>query len=337
MPEVSFPGSRGSRGFLRAAFPRFVTQRGGAIDRQEGMTLPRQVLPSTTYLVTRRCIGRRFLLRPDPSLNNAFLYCLARAADKYGIMVHAVCAMSNHYHLVVTDPVGVLPDCMAWFNRQLAMCVKRLRSWDEVVWEPNKTYSAVVLVGAKEALDKIVYTVLNPVSAVLVPEPARWPGILSTFSLLCAGEMKAKRPPVWFRKSAPEEVSLLLRPPPATPDQGAYRGALKALLESRQRRLRVELARQGKRFVGHRSICATPARAAPQTRKPEFGMNPTFSALTRSAWQAASESLRAFRRAYRTAYEAWRSGVPGIEFPPGTWWLARFAGVSVATAIGKSS
>ena len=29
------------------------------------MSLPRQVLPDKTYLLTHRCIGRRFLMRPD--------------------------------------------------------------------------------------------------------------------------------------------------------------------------------------------------------------------------------------------------------------------------------
>ena len=33
------------------------------------MSLPRQVLPGKTYLLTCRCIGRRFLLRPDTHLN----------------------------------------------------------------------------------------------------------------------------------------------------------------------------------------------------------------------------------------------------------------------------
>ena len=67
------------------------------------MSLPRRVLPNTTYLVTRRCLGRRFLLRPDDALNNLFIYCLGLAANKHGIEVHAVGAMSNHYHLVLTD------------------------------------------------------------------------------------------------------------------------------------------------------------------------------------------------------------------------------------------
>jgi len=62
------------------------------------MSLPRRVVPNTTYLVTRRCMGRRFLLRPDAALNQLFLYCLALGAQKYGIAVHGVSVMSNHYH-----------------------------------------------------------------------------------------------------------------------------------------------------------------------------------------------------------------------------------------------
>ncbi|HSN82506.1 MAG TPA: transposase, partial [Polyangiales bacterium] len=61
-----------------------------AVTEKEGMTLPRRVLPNTTYLVTRRCMGRRFLLRPDALLNQVFVYCLARAAEKHGVEVHAL-------------------------------------------------------------------------------------------------------------------------------------------------------------------------------------------------------------------------------------------------------
>ena len=70
------------------------------------------MLQGTTYLVTRRCLGRRFLLRPDRALNELIGYCLARAAKAHGIELHAVTVMSNHYHLVLTDPRGVLPDFM---------------------------------------------------------------------------------------------------------------------------------------------------------------------------------------------------------------------------------
>ena len=162
------------------------------------MTLPRRVLPNTTYLVTRRCLGRRFLLRPDRALNRLFLYCLALGVRKYGVEVHGLCVMSNHYHLTMTDVRGVLPDFMGWLNCQLAKRIKRLRRWDEVVWEPNVHYNAVELQGEAEALDKVAYTLLNPMSAGLVRRPEEWPGVVSTMKQLCRGKLEAQRPRRWF-------------------------------------------------------------------------------------------------------------------------------------------
>ncbi len=295
------------------------------------MTLPRCVLPNRTYLVTRRCIGRRFLLRPDDALTNVFLYCLALGAKKYGVAVHALCAMSNHYHLILTDTEGVMPDFMAWFNRQLAMCIKRLRRWDEVVWEPNVPYSAVELGGPSEVLDKVAYVLSNPVSAALVRSPARWPGALSTLGTLRSGTVKATRPPVWFKENAPQTVTLELSIPPCFADRGGYLQALDTLLSNRLPQLRAELRRQGRRFLGRVRVRKAVVTDQPAKKKERFGRNPTFSALTRDAWRAAVQRLRAFRLAYRTAYRAWRDGDRSVEFPAGTWWVVRFAGASAAT------
>jgi putative transposase len=46
------------------------------------MPLPREVLPGRTYMITRRCTQRQFLLRPDSATNNAFMYCLAVATQR---------------------------------------------------------------------------------------------------------------------------------------------------------------------------------------------------------------------------------------------------------------
>ena len=299
-----------------------------------GMTLPRCVLPSKTHLVTRRCIGRRFLLRPDDRLNSVFIYCLARAAQKYGIALHGLCAMSNHYHLVLTDTEGALPDFMAWLNRQLAMCVKRLRHWEEVVWEPNVQYSAVELSGPAEALDKMAYVLLNPVTAALVSSPERWIGAVSTLRTLRLGGMKAKRPPVWFKDGAPEEVTLTLTPPPCFSDGAEYLRALESVLTGRLARVRADLRRDGRGFLGTVRVRKTRVTDQPRTKKPRLGTNPTFSALTRSAWLRAVEQLRAFRRAYRTCYHAWRAGDRTVEFPAGTWWMVRYAGAMAVSQTG---
>ncbi len=295
------------------------------------MTLPRRVVPNATYLVTRRCLGRRFLLRPDRILNQVFVYCLARAAEKHGVEVHALGVMSNHHHLVVTDVQGVLPDFLMSLHRTLAMCIKRLRDWDEVVWEPNVSTSAVELTGPSEILDKVAYTILNPVSAGLVRAPHCWPGVLSTCAELARGTLEAKRPPVWFKDSAPKTAKLRWTVPPSFVRKEAYLDALGNLVGSRLRELRVAHRRSGKGYLGGIRVRKTRVTDRPNTRKSRFGPSPTFSALTRRKWLEVVKRLRAFRRAYREAYAAWRQGESSVEFPLGTWWVVRYAGAQAAT------
>ena len=50
------------------------------------MTAPRQVIPGSPYLVTRRCTQRQLLLRPDPIVNQVLRFCLAVAAERHGIL-----------------------------------------------------------------------------------------------------------------------------------------------------------------------------------------------------------------------------------------------------------
>ncbi len=76
------------------------------------MSKPRRVLPGTTYFISRRCSERRFFLAPSALINQIILYCLAYAARVFGMQVHAVCAMSNHWHVIVTDPHGYVSDFM---------------------------------------------------------------------------------------------------------------------------------------------------------------------------------------------------------------------------------
>lgn len=276
-------------------------------------------------------MGRRFLLRPDALLNRVFVYCLARAAEKYGVEVHALGVMSNHHHLVMTDVRGVLPDFLMSLHRNLAMCIKRLRGWDEVVWEPNVSTSAVELTGTSEILDKVAYTILNPVSAGLVRAPHRWPGVLSTCAALARGTLEAKRPSVWFKDSAPKTAKLHWTVPPGFSHKEAYLDALRDLVQSRLRMLRDAHRREAKGYLGATRVRKTRVTDQPKKRKSRFGLSPTFSALTRSKWLEVLKGLRAFRRAYREAYAVWRQGKPRVEFPLGTWWVVRYGGAQAVT------
>jgi REP element-mobilizing transposase RayT len=81
------------------------------------ITLPRQIIPGSTYFVTRRCTQRCFLLKPKALTNQIFLYCIAVAAQETGIIIHAACVMSNHWHAIVTDPDGRIADFYGWVHK----------------------------------------------------------------------------------------------------------------------------------------------------------------------------------------------------------------------------
>ena len=139
------------------------------------MTRSRSIVSSTTYLITRRCTRREFWVRPGSFLNQLVCYALAYAATLYGLEAHAVCVMSNHYHLIVTDPGGRLPEFEEWLNRTLAKAVNLLYARNGVLWEPERSYSAVELEDADSVLEKLVYVLVNPVAAGLVSHGKRWP------------------------------------------------------------------------------------------------------------------------------------------------------------------
>ena len=68
--------------------------------------LPREVLPGRFYMITRRATQRQLLLRPDAETNNIFLYVLAVAALRFGIVVLLPFVAGNHHHTIVYDPTG---------------------------------------------------------------------------------------------------------------------------------------------------------------------------------------------------------------------------------------
>ena len=87
-------------------------------------------------------------------LNQVFLYCLGYAAERYGVEVHAYCLMSNHMHLVLTDPQGTLPRFMHWLDLFLAKCVNAMLGRWESVWAGG-SYNPVVLLDEPAILEKI--------------------------------------------------------------------------------------------------------------------------------------------------------------------------------------
>jgi hypothetical protein len=90
-------------------------------------------------MITRRCTQRQFLMRPDPATNNAFVYCLAVAAEHAGVQVLFTSAQSNHHHTGIYDPKGTYPEFIEHFHKLFAKCMNSLRGRWENFWSSEQT------------------------------------------------------------------------------------------------------------------------------------------------------------------------------------------------------
>ncbi|MDH5492385.1 MAG: transposase, partial [Myxococcales bacterium] len=168
------------------------------------MSAPRQVIPNVSVMSTRRTTRRHFLLRPDADgvSQNIFLYCLAWAARKFGIQVHAVVVMSTHWHVILTDPQGVLPRFHEEFHRHLANAMKNHRGWPAELLDKRQT-SVVELLCPAAILDKIAYAIANPVDCGAVPSARQWPGVIVMPDEVGNKTFHATRPEVYFDPKSP--------------------------------------------------------------------------------------------------------------------------------------
>src|SRR6266498_3729775 len=165
------------------------------------MTPPRRVLPGNTSLVTRRCSERRFFVRPCRVRNELFLYVLAVAARRHGVLVHAFCVLSNHCHLVVTDQNGCLPAFMQYLDSLVARAVNASLGRFEGFWSSDASYSAVEPLDSGDVVAKTAYVLANPVAAGLVRRGSEWPGLWTAPAEVGCATLVAPRPKRFFNQA----------------------------------------------------------------------------------------------------------------------------------------
>ena len=297
------------------------------------MTAPRQILPGTTYLVTRRCADRRFMLRPSALVNAVLEYVLAAKAQEYGILLHAYCVLSNHLHLVLTDPHGRLPQ----FQRDLGSSVARALNaaygkW-EWFWAPG-SYSAVALQGPEDVLDKMAYTLANPVLAGLVRRGSEWPGLWSAPGQMGCGAREVNRPAHYFREAGdtPPSAPLELVCPAGFGSADELCERLCVAIEEKEERAARALREEGRSFPGAKRVLAQSPFGRPAPVEPRRGLRPRVA--SRDKWKRleAIGRLKAFLAEYREAWEAFAAGARATVFPEGTYWMRVTLGVACAAS-----
>ncbi|MCH2374811.1 MAG: transposase [Planctomycetes bacterium] len=298
------------------------------------MAQPRRLLDRSTYLVTRRVLGRQFRLKPSEKVNQILLYCLAYAADSYDIKIHAFCFLSNHYHLVLTDPYARLPEFMGWLNKYTAKCINALHGDWGVLWEPG-SYSSVTLGDAEAVLDKILYTLCNPVEAELVPRGSDGGGLRTDVSEGGCATYEVERPQVFFRKNGPMPKVATLRLARVESFQDLSASDFEALLAEGVR-LREEAFRRGvkkrkRAFFGWRGVVKQNRLESPATYEVRRGINPRLAC--RDKWKRIEllGTLKEFLKEYREALGRFLSGKREAVFPAGTYLMRVRFGVACSS------
>ena len=285
------------------------------------MTAPRQVLPGATYLITRRCSQRQFLLRPSRATSQTLLYVLALAAARHGVRVHAFCSLSNHLHLLVTDPKARLPAFMQLFGALVARAVNASLGRWEAFWAPD-TYSAVRLVSPRDVADKTAYLLANPVEAGLVATGSAWPGLWSAPSRIGGEAFVAVRPRVFFdpKGTLPTRETLQLTVPPGFESAERFRAELEPALQVREDLARARHRPRGG-FLGAARVLSQRPFGRPAPGEPRRGLNPRVASRDRWKRIEVLGRLVEFLHWYRSAWRAWRAGDATASFPPGTYLL----------------
>lgn len=294
------------------------------------MTRPRQILPGTRYLLTRRCTQRQFLLRPSEETDGILRYALAVAAQRFGLVLHAFCVMSSHYHAVVTDPDGRLPAFAQYFHSLVGRAVNHTLGRRESLWAPG-SYSAVALQSGSDVVSKIAYVLANPVAAGLVAHGGEWPG---AWSGPTEAPVEVPRPSLFFSPQGrmPPSVSLAFERPGGFDSAHSFDTALATAIARRESEAAARMAAEQRAFRGAAWVLAQEPSSSATTTEPFRTLKPRVASGDTGTRIEALRRLAEFVSAYRAALSAWRKGMRDVLFPPGTYLMRMSHGVCCAAA-----
>jgi len=283
------------------------------------MSLARPIYARTTYMITRRCVERLYLLYPSELVNQIVAYALAVGQKRYKVLVHVFCVMSNHWHLIVTDILGNLPNFLRDVHAMIAKCINAATGREGALWAPGKAHW-LELADPTSFLSASSYVVTNPVAAGLVRSPEEWPGLITTrFDQTWTVE----RPKDCFGKETElaEEATLRLSLPPMLGDRSIEQvqkdldNAVAQIAENK----RNDMAKRGKKFVGRSKILKGPVKEKAETTEKPRARISRIAASNEDEKAAWMQRRKLWLIAYREALTKWLEGKREVHFPSGTW------------------
>ena len=295
------------------------------------MTPPRQIFPDQNFEICTRTLSRTFRLLPTSVISNLFLYILGVAAQRYGITLYGLVLMVTHYHLGGKDRWGVLPEFVQYVNSLFARALNAHQGLDDKVWSGDG-YHLLRPCSENDLLCRMVYILANPAAADLVNRAEDFPGLIIRPDDI-GRTLTAYRPDFFFSSEGvmPEKVEVRFEVPDEFAHLGrdAYVKLLKEQLRCRECEHRDERKAAGRVVMGADRCRKVAAGRRSASFERWFKMRPTIAAKVKRERIAAIQELQSFLDSYAAALAAWRDGDRDAIFPPGTWWMCRFAGAAV--------
>jgi hypothetical protein len=283
--------------------------------------------------VTTRTIHGRLLLQPTPPINQAVLGVLGRAQRIYGMVVHLVVVLSNHYHfLLAPTDAKQLADFIGFVNSNIAREVGRLVDWKEKFW--GRRYQGIVVSDEVVAqLGRLEYFLKNCVKENLVESPLDWPGVHCARALVEGRNLEG----TWFNRSAyyraqerrkagdppvqendyksAESVELTPLPCLANLGEAQHREFIDGVIEKIVAEAAAAREAKGSMVLG----AARLQKQNPHTQPNRIKKSPAprFHAFSVAVLKVLCHAYSAFAAAFRIASEKLRRGDRGALFPEG--------------------
>ncbi len=278
----------------------------------------RFTLPGMYYFLTRRCSMQKFLLKANAQTITLFRYALANAATFSSVRVIGFVVMSNHYHLIVFDPHGHISDFTHHLNTSLARSFNEYWGRGENLFTPGGL-SQVELITRQDVIDKLAYTLVNPVAAGLVGKASAWTGPSSWDAMKHTTSFHTPRPKIFHRKCRPQfgDLTLHLGDDKLLGDRATF--VTDVMAQVRQMELTLENQRRanGQTVLGVDRVRAQSHEATPARRHAMFGLRPRIACRSRWHRIAALQRNAQFCADHAAARARLLAGQPP-DFPLGT-------------------
>ena len=152
------------------------SQRRASVDRVA--RVPRSALPDGIYHVYARGIAATVAPFPDDEDKSAMFALLPRLRTR-GVIVHAACVMSTHYHGILEGRRAKLSTAMHWLNWSYARAYNTAHELHGHVF--SERFQTRVIEDEESLERRLDYVLANPVRACLCGSIEDWPWSYSRY------------------------------------------------------------------------------------------------------------------------------------------------------------